>query len=54
MHHLHDERPTAVITVGDGRNGAHMKQFLDEKSYKPTFEPFKTKEEAGKAAKAKV
>ena len=45
----------AAIKVGDAEDSYNtgLKQFLDEKSYKPTFEPFKTKE-AGKTAKAKA
>src|SRR4051812_10716036 len=38
----------AAIKVGDAEDSYNtgLKQFLDEKSYKPTFEPFKTKEVA--------
>ena len=34
----------AAIRIGDQEDSYHtgMRQFLDEKSYKPTFEPFKT------------
>jgi trans-feruloyl-CoA hydratase/vanillin synthase len=34
----------AAIRVGDPEDSYHtgLRQFLDEKSYKPTFEPFKT------------
>ena len=37
-----------AIKVGDAEDSYNtgLKQFLDEKSYKPTFEPFKTKEVA--------
>jgi len=34
-------------------NYSHLKQFLDEKSYKPTFQPFALKKPAAKKANAK-
>ncbi len=45
-----------AIKVGDAEDSYNtgLKQFLDEKAYKPTFEPFKTKEQAAKATKAKA
>jgi trans-feruloyl-CoA hydratase/vanillin synthase len=40
-----------AIKAGDQEDSYNtgLKQFLDEKSYKPTFEPFKTKEQKSKA-----
>jgi trans-feruloyl-CoA hydratase/vanillin synthase len=45
-----------AIKVGDAEDSYNtgLKQFLDEKAYKPTFGSFKTKEQAAKSAKAKA
>jgi trans-feruloyl-CoA hydratase/vanillin synthase len=45
-----------AIKVGDAEDSYNtgLKQFLDEKAYKPTFGSFKTKEQAAKATKAKA
>jgi trans-feruloyl-CoA hydratase/vanillin synthase len=45
-----------AIKVGDAEDSYNtgLKQFLDEKAYKPTFGSFKTKEQAAKPAKTKA
>lgn len=45
-----------AIKVGDAEDSYNtgLKQFLDEKAYKPTFGSFKTKEQAAKTTKAKA
>ena len=45
-----------AIKVGDAEDSYNtgLKQFLDEKAYKPTFGSFKTKGQAAKSAKAKA
>jgi trans-feruloyl-CoA hydratase/vanillin synthase len=44
-----------AIKVGDVQDSYNtgLKQFLDEKSYKPTFQPFALKKPAAKKANAK-
>jgi trans-feruloyl-CoA hydratase/vanillin synthase len=45
-----------AIKVGDAEDSYNtgLKQFLDEKAYKPTFGSFTTKEQAAKATKTKA
>ena len=45
-----------AIKVGDAEDSYNtgLKQFLDEKAYKPTFGSFKTKEQAAKTTKEKA